>query len=131
MGENCWRKNEWGEQQESRKCQKESGGISFFPAHIPIGAVIEFKDDPSKTAEVISDRRVRYEGNDYSLSALANVLTGKETALQGPIYFTYEGEILDDLRKKAEADAETEIETESDTETEADNDIDTEANNVF
>ncbi len=111
--------------------KKKAAAFRFSFAGIPIGAVIAFKDDPSKTAEVISDRKVRYEDNDYSLSALANILTGKETALQGPIYFTYEGEILDDLRKKAEADAEAEIETESDTETEADNDIDTEANNVF
>lgn len=34
----------------------------------------------------------------------------QRTALQRPIYFTYEGEIVDDLRKKAETEAETDME---------------------
>lgn len=87
--------------------KKKAEAFRFSLAGIPIGANIAFKDDPSKKAVVISDKKVRYEGGTYSLSALANVLTGKEGSLQGPIYFTYEGEVLDDLRKKmAEADEE-------------------------
>ena len=81
--------------------KKKAAAFRFSLANIPIGAIIAFKDDPSKTAEVISDRKVKYEDEVYSLSALASILTGKETALQGPIYFTYQGEILDVLRKKA------------------------------
>ena len=87
--------------------KKKAEAFRFSLANIPVGSTIAFKDDPTKTAEVISDKKVRYEGEAYSLSSLALLLTGKEGALQGPIYFTYNGEILDDLRKKAaEADEE-------------------------
>ena len=87
--------------------KKKAEAFRFSLANIPVGSTIAFIRDPSKTAEVISDKLVRYEGETCSLSYLASLLTGKERALQGPIYFTYNGETLDNLRKKAaEADEE-------------------------
>ena len=87
--------------------KKKAEAFRFSLANIPVGSTIAFKDDENKTAEVISDKQVRYKGESYSLSYLASLLTGKERALQGPLYFTYNGETLDNLRKKAaEADEE-------------------------
>ena len=80
--------------------KKKLEAFRFSLADVPVGATIRFKDDPSKTAEVINDRQVRYDGQTFSLSALALRLTGKEGALQGPLYFTYEGEVLADRRKR-------------------------------
>ena len=85
---------------KANNAKKRLESFKFSLADIPIGATIQFKHDSSKTAEVINDRRVRYEGKEYSLSSLALLLTGKEGAIQGPLYFTYEGEVLADRRKR-------------------------------
>ena len=82
----------------SAKAKLEAFRFSF--ADVPIGAEICFKLDPSKTATVVSDRRVMYEDTEYSLSALACLLTEKDGPLQGPLYFTYEGEVLTDRRSQ-------------------------------
>lgn len=80
--------------------KKKLEAFRFSMAGVPVGASIQFKNDPAKTAEVVNDRTVRYDGRDWSLSALALHLTGREGTLQGPLYFTYEGETLADRRKR-------------------------------
>lgn len=82
--------------------RKKLEAFHFSYADVPIRATIKFKGDESKEAVVVSERKVRYEGKEYSLSALALLLTGKEGALQGPLYFTYEGEVLADRRRRIE-----------------------------
>ena len=66
------------------------------------GDKVAFARDPSKQAMVVDDRRVEYEGVTTSLSSLAERLTGLGHALQGPLYFTYEGELLTDRRERME-----------------------------
>ena len=66
------------------------------------GDKVAFARDPSKQATVVDDRRVEYEGVTASLSSLAERLTGLGHALQGPLYFTYEGELLTDRRERME-----------------------------
>lgn len=68
------------------------------------GDKVAFARDPSKQATVVDDRRVEYEGVTASLSSLAERLTGLGHALQGPLYFTYEGELLTDRRERMEND---------------------------
>ena len=63
---------------------------------------VAFVNDASKLAEVVDDRHVRYGKEVMSLSMLAKQLTGLKHELQGPIYFTYKGELLDTLRKRLE-----------------------------
>lgn len=70
------------------------------------GDKVAFARDPSKQATVVDDRRVEYEGVTTSLSSLAERLTGLGHALQGPLYFTYEGELLTDRRERMEAQVE-------------------------
>ena len=50
---------------------------------------------------VVDDKHVQFNGETWSLSALAQYLTGKRP-LQGPRYFMYKGELLTDLRRKNE-----------------------------
>lgn len=68
------------------------------------GDKVAFARDPSKQATAVDDRRVEYEGVTASLSSLAERLTGLGHALQGPLYFTYEGELLTDRRERMEND---------------------------
>ena len=66
------------------------------------GAKVTFAADPTKVATIVDDRRVEYEGVTTSLSALAQQLTGSGHAMQGPLYFAYNGEILCDRRSRME-----------------------------
>ena len=86
--------------EKTMSAKKRLEAFRFSAADVPIGAEILFVGDKTKTATVVNDRKVRYEGKEYSLSALALLLTGKEGTLQGPLYFEYEGEVLTERRKR-------------------------------
>ena len=49
---------------------------------------------------VIVDHNIEYNGETTSLSALAQKLKGFTHPVQGTIWFSYNGEKLDDLRKR-------------------------------
>lgn len=78
------------------------GPFKFSLCGIKPGEKVAFVNDASKLAEVVDDRHVKYGKEIMSLSLLAKQLTGIKHELQGPIYFTYNGELLDDLRKRLE-----------------------------
>ena len=58
------------------------------------------EDDESVRPTVVDDRHIEYNGETTSLSALAQKLKGFTHPVQGTIWFTYNGEKLDDLRKR-------------------------------
>ena len=64
------------------------------------GDELEFINDSSKKCYVVSEKKVKYEDEEYSLSALAQKLLGKPYQVAGPHYFKYNGEILSDLRER-------------------------------
>ena len=47
---------------------------------------------------VVNDKTVSYQGQTYSISALAQLLTGSKYSLAGLRYFKYKGEWLNDIR---------------------------------
>jgi hypothetical protein len=59
-------------------------------------------NDGSKKAVVIDDRHVLFANETTSLSALAKQLLGCNHPVQGTLYFTYKGKILDDIRRELE-----------------------------
>lgn len=67
------------------------------------GDVIEFKYDRNITCVVKNDKKVIYEGEEYSLSELAQKLTGKNYPHPGPKYWYYNGERLCDLRERTQS----------------------------
>lgn len=67
------------------------------------GDEVVFKDDASKHAVVVDDLHVEFNGVTTSLSRLAAELLGApDRSVQGTIYFTYGGELLDDMRRRFE-----------------------------
>lgn len=78
------------------------GPFRFSEVGIPFESKIQFVDDPTIEATVVDDRHIRYEDQITSLSALAQSLKGFKHAVQGTIYFTYEGETLSDRRNRIE-----------------------------
>lgn len=83
--------------------KERAAPFRFSMCNIPMGSEIEFycrgNDNTGKTCTVVDDRHVSYEGRVLSLSALASELTGK-TPVQGPSYFKYNGEWLNDIRER-------------------------------
>ena len=52
---------------------------------------------------MVDDRRIEYNGETTSVSALAQKLKGFDHAVQGTLWFTYQGEKLTDIRDRVEA----------------------------
>ena len=68
------------------------------------GDMIQYKNDQNQSFRILNDREVEFEGKPYSLTALAMKIAGKPMGVQGTIYFTYKGEVLDKIRKRMEAE---------------------------
>lgn len=85
--------------------QKRRPPFKFSMIGLQEGDEIAFLSDQSKIATVADDSHVAYKEEVYSLSKLASILLGKnDTAgVAGPIYFTYGGETLAELRDEADA----------------------------
>ena len=84
---------------------EKSKPLTFTEYGIPIGSELVFVRDPSIVVTVINDKQVDYKMKNYSLSALASELLKtycgwkSATSVQGPLYFTYKGKKLSDIRK--------------------------------
>lgn len=48
----------------------------------------------------MDDHNVEHDGKKWSLSALATMLTQSKWGVAGPHYFKYNGEWLNDIRKR-------------------------------
>lgn len=86
------------------EAQDKASPFTFKKCNIPVGSKITFARDESKFAIVVDDRRVEYNGEVMSLTALAKILLklGKDGHVAGPRYFKYNGEILNDIRERLE-----------------------------
>lgn len=79
------------------------GPFSFTDCGIPIGATIVFIEDSTIKAMVVDDRHIEYNGETTSCSALARKLKGFDHAVQGTLWFTYNGKRLTDIRDEIDA----------------------------
>ena len=64
------------------------------------GNVIYLSRNKSITCVINDETTVIYNGTVYSLSPLARMLLSLKTNPQGPACFSYNGETLDEIRKK-------------------------------
>lgn len=70
--------------------------VNFLKCGIPIGAELVYTEDPSVRVIVAAERKVQYNNELTSLSAIVQNLKGVQAA-QGPSYFTYNGEVVSDI----------------------------------
>ena len=90
------------------KLKKAKGGrqkvrkppVNFAACGIPVGAKLVFVEDPSVVATVVSERKVDYNGEITSLSAISDNIKGYATA--GPSLFTYKGRIVSDIARETQ-----------------------------
>ena len=78
--------------------RKRADNFTFSEFQIPIGAVLEYADDPNVKCTVVDDRRIMYRGEIMYITPLVKMISGKEYITKGPKYlvehFTYKGALL-------------------------------------
>ena len=84
---------------------KERAAIfSFSMCNIAVGEQVEFccpnNDHNGEMFSVVDNKHVTYNGETWSLTALAKHLLNQQWALAGPKYFKYKGEWLNDIRAR-------------------------------
>ncbi len=87
--------------QEVRESARK-GPFRFSECGIPVGSEVVFIEDPSIKATVIDDRKIEYNGETTSVSALAQKIKGFDHPVQGTLWFTYNGKRLTDIRDELE-----------------------------
>lgn len=74
--------------------------VNFQKCNIPIGAELVFIDDPNVKVTVVTDRKVQYNNEITSLSAVAKSIKGYSIA--GPSYFSYNGKIVAEIARETQ-----------------------------
>ena len=74
--------------------------VDFFKCGIPKGAELVFIEDPSVVCVVESNRKVLYNDELTSLSAVSDSIKGYSTA--GPSCFTYNGKLVADIARETQ-----------------------------
>lgn len=103
------RLKKWKETAEQKKDEQLANEISeehkerlapfsFTKCGIPVKSEICFIKDKTKVCYVVDDRHVEYNGITMSLTALARDLLQTTNSIAGPMFFTYKGERLVDIR---------------------------------
>jgi hypothetical protein len=88
--------------------RKKKSAFNFQMVNIPAGAELKFIRDEKITCIVAPDQKhVIFKGEEMSSSQAAGEALGSKWWMQGPIYWTYEGETLDDRRIRMEEDEES------------------------
>lgn len=97
------------ESKEDREAHEEAlerrGRFNFELAKIPLGAEIYFSRDESKKAKVIdlhSAKSIEYNSEITSLSISAQKILGVNYGVAGTDYWMYDGETLDERRRRIE-----------------------------
>lgn len=99
-----------GSQDRLSKCQNvtvaandnkaKKPAVNFQKCNIPVGAELVFVDDPNVKVTVVSERKVQYNNEITSLSAVASNIKGYSAA--GPSYFTYKEKLVADIARETQ-----------------------------
>ncbi len=104
--ENVTPKKDFVESVEDQNALNEArtrrSAFNFKMVDIPIGAELSFVNDENIKAKVVDNRSVLFNGEIISLSNSAQKILNVDWPAQGPIYWTYEGETLNERRKRFE-----------------------------
>lgn len=78
--------------------------FNFKMVNIPVGAELIFSRNETKKAKVVDSKQVEVDGNITSISASAQKLLGYDYGVQGTAYWMYDGETLDERRRRLESE---------------------------
>ena len=82
--------------------KERRAAFAFSMIGLKPGDVVLYMNSPNMPAKVVDDKHVIYtDGKTYTLSSLGKAIQHKDT-VNGPEFFTYNGEKLADIRKRME-----------------------------
>ena len=82
-----------------------SGRFNFSMVNIPVGAELEwYQNSDIKCVVADGNTKVEFEDVQYSISGLAKFIKQTSYALNGTLYWNYQGERLQDLRDRLHRD---------------------------
>lgn len=85
---------------EAKKQKVRRPPVNFVKCGIPMGAELVFIEDPTIVAKVVGERKVEYNGEITSLSAISDRIKGYSTP--GPSFFTYNGRKVSDIAEETQ-----------------------------
>ena len=74
--------------------------VNFVKCGIPIGAELIFTENPDIVVKVVSERKVEFNNEITSMSAISDSIKGYPTS--GPQFFTYNGEKVSDIAARTQ-----------------------------
>lgn len=88
------------------KARTIRSNFNFKLADVPAGATLTFTKDKAIMCKVLGPRKIHFEGKEMSLSRAASLaarrLGYKWDNIAGPLYWQYDGETLDERRRRIE-----------------------------
>ena len=82
----------------SVKAQIHRPALNFYEMGMQKGDILVWKDDPSITVTIISDRKINYEGAETSISSLSAQLKGYKSKHIAPgAHWLYKDKLLSDI----------------------------------
>ena len=87
--------------QQAHQQNKKRPSINFEECGIPIGAELVYIEDPTVIVTVESPRKVIYNNEITSLSAVVGGIKGVKS-IAGPSYFTYNGRLITDIANETQ-----------------------------
>ncbi len=90
------------EQKEINEKKKIRSRFNFETYGISVGSEIYFSRDELTKAKVLPNNTIELNGKKISLSKSAKELLGYKKPVAGTLYWMYEGETLDERRKRIE-----------------------------
>lgn len=90
------------DQQALNQARTRRAVFNFNMVDIPVGSELSFINDENIKAKVVDNRSVEINGEIKSLSSAAQKLLRVDWPAQGPIYWMFQGETLDERRKRYE-----------------------------
>ena len=79
------------------KASKHRPPLNFSLMGIPVGSILEYIANPSITVTVIADKKVDYEGEEMSLTAVTVRLLNSKYGVQPTPRWSYNGKNLQDI----------------------------------
>ena len=90
------------DQQALNQARTRRAIFNFKLVDIPVGAELIFSRGENIKAKVIDNRLIEYNGEITSLSTSAQKILGYDYGVAGTDYWMYEGETLDERRRRFE-----------------------------
>jgi len=94
------------DQKVLNKARERRGAFNFKMVDIPIGSILTFTRDPETVCKVLDAKNVEFEGEVMSTSQAGKIALHRKgwtaSAVQGPLYWEYEGETLQERRLRME-----------------------------